>query len=119
MSINRQSIKATISQLDEAKSQGRYASLAIHFPGLTITAPGAHLSQDIALALLCLSIAKDVVRFPSTKHLAICVNLDAPYPSLPVKRPIAHGIQTDLVASGQASSDGWIKLEAEVKSTVP
>jgi phosphatidylethanolamine-binding protein (PEBP) family uncharacterized protein len=55
---------------------------------------------------------------PAQRTLAVAIDLDAPFPSAPILGPILHGIQTGLVPDGEADSEGFVTLKAQVDPVV-
>jgi phosphatidylethanolamine-binding protein len=108
MPIESASVKYTFDQLSK---QGK-AYLKVHFPNATVTEPKARLSRKASKDAPFLSLSTSAVKSKDAKYIAVAIDLDAPFPSLPVLGPICHGIQTDLQASGEPDSDGFVKLEA-------
>ncbi|KAF2258364.1 PEBP-like protein, partial [Lojkania enalia] len=64
-----------------------------------------------------LSIPSKIVN-PSAKYIAIALDPDAPFPSMPLLGPVLHWIQTDLTTDDDADDDGWIKLTSSAKAVV-
>lgn len=87
--------------------------------GTIVTEPGVKLPQAVTAAAPTLSIASSLVT-PHTgdRYVALCLDLDAPFPSFSVLGPIAHYIGVDLIAGG-ASSEGFTTLEAKSKPLMP
>lgn len=64
-----------------------------------------------------------VIRFdaatPSTKYIAVCLDLDAPHPSIPFLSPILHWIQPGLQASTQDGQTVMKSSEAFICNYAP
>ena len=106
------SIKYALSQF----AQHGDAPLRIHFPDITVTKPGASVTKATSAQQPSLSILSTMVKLDlAKKYVAIALDLDAPYPSMPLMGPIAHGIQADLQLSSKGQTTGWLKLEATQK----
>ncbi|KAF2964932.1 hypothetical protein GQX73_g8651 [Xylaria multiplex] len=94
-------------------------SLRLHFPDVTHTEAAGNLSIEQATPTPTLSIHKDALKpDPSTKYIAVSIDLDAPFPSWSFLGPILHGIHIDLVP-GAADADGFHPLEGASEWLVP
>jgi phosphatidylethanolamine-binding protein (PEBP) family uncharacterized protein len=102
------SIKYALGELDQ---QGK-VYLKIHFSDAIVAEPKARLSRATSKDAPFLSLSNAVMKTKDAKYIAVAIDLDAPFPSFPVLGPICHCIQTDLQASGEPDSDGFVKLEA-------
>ncbi|KAF2110403.1 phosphatidylethanolamine-binding protein [Lophiotrema nucula] len=109
---------ATIKQLLETLKNDSNAPVRIHYPAKTVTTPGTKLSKQDSKPAPTLSISSTFAKSPDAKYLAFAIDLDAPFPSMPVLGPILHGIQTDLTTEGEADADGYVKLATAVKPVV-
>lgn len=79
-----------------------------------IPKPGAFLSRSDAVPTPTLYLSASSGRF-----VTCCIDLDAPFPSLPFLSPIPHYIQSDLVPSGQPiTADDGTKYELKVDGNV-
>ncbi|TQV99398.1 hypothetical protein V2A60_004876 [Cordyceps javanica] len=85
---------------------------------------GIKLSKFAAKDAPTLSLSSSLVKshHDGGKYIAICLDLDAPFPSFSFLGPIAHWIQTDLVAAENGGSEGgggFTKLESGARPVVP
>jgi phosphatidylethanolamine-binding protein len=76
-----------------------------------VTQPGAKLSNTDSATAPQLSTAEAFVKPEPQKYFVISLDLDAPFPSMPILGPIMHGMEVDVVASGPAT-DGWVVLSS-------
>ncbi len=111
-----ESMKYTLSQL----AQHGDAPLRVHFPDVIVTKPGASVTKATSAQQPTLSISSTMVKLDrAKKYIAIMLDPDAPFPSMPLMGPIAHGIQADLQLSSKEQTVGWLKLEATQKPVLP
>jgi phosphatidylethanolamine-binding protein (PEBP) family uncharacterized protein len=111
-----QKIKIEFSRLGKNAS----TSLRVHYPGITVENPGATVSRATTSQMPTLSISSKVPNLDvSKRYIAICLDPDAPYPSMPVMGPIAHGIQGDLQLGSTEEPRGWLRLNATAKPVLP
>ncbi|KAF2192565.1 PEBP-like protein, partial [Zopfia rhizophila CBS 207.26] len=91
--------------------------LRMHYPASTITSPGSTLSREASKPPPTLSISFTVVKSKTATYIALCLDLDAPFPSVAILSPILHGIQADLTPQGEPDAEDWIKLTPGAKPT--
>lgn len=116
MAPKPKSIEYALSQF----AQHGDAPLRVHFPDITVTKPGANVTRATAARQPTLSVSSTMVKVDlAKKYIAIMLDLDAPYPSLPIMGPIAHAIQANLQLSAKGQSTGWLKLEPMEKPILP
>ncbi|KAJ2965778.1 hypothetical protein NQ176_g10453 [Zarea fungicola] len=111
-------------------------SLRVIFPdGTAISHHGVKLSSVPTKATPALSIARALLKPQSSsqdagvgggiaKYIAVCLDLDAPFPSFSFMGPIAHWIQADLIAvhegvTANDDSEGFTTLEPESLPVMP
>lgn len=111
-------------------------SLRVIFPdGTAISHHGVKLSSVPTKATPALSIVRALLKPQYSlrdggvgggvaKYIAVCLDLDAPFPSFSFLGPIAHWIQTDLVAvhkvgASNDDSEGFTALESESPPIMP
>ena len=101
------SVPAVLKTLESAP-----AKLKVIFPGdKAISEAGAFLPRAAAAAGPQIFVAPGTSS-PTGTFLALCLDLDAPLPSFPFMSPIAHWIQTDLVAqTAGVGADGFAQLK--------
>lgn len=98
-------VKNTIAAVDS----GSTPTLEVTFPdNKSISKPGIYLPRVEAASTPTISYSA-----PSStgKYLAVCIDLDAPFPSFAFLAPIIHWIQPNLVPS----SSGQLTVEGDAK----
>ncbi|KGQ10424.1 Carboxypeptidase Y inhibitor [Beauveria bassiana D1-5] len=95
--------------------------LRVVFPeGTAVSRVGIKLPKLAAKDTPCLSLSSSLVKLhDGDKYIAVCLDLDAPFPSFSVLGPIAHWIQTDLVPVEESVEDGFTKLETDARPVMP
>ncbi|KAI1110927.1 PEBP-like protein [Nemania sp. NC0429] len=94
-------------------------TLRIHFPEVTVSEAGADVTIAASAPTPTLYISAEALKSgPSTKYVAVAIDLDAPFPSFPFLGPILHGLHIDLVA-GAPDGDGFAPLEGAPEWLVP
>jgi phosphatidylethanolamine-binding protein (PEBP) family uncharacterized protein len=98
-------VKETIAAVDS----GSTPTLGVTFPdNKPISKPGIHLPRADAASTPTISYSA-----PSStgKYLAVCIDIDAPFPSFAILGPALHWIQPGLVPS----SSGELTVEGDAK----
>lgn len=113
------SVLIALERLDA--SPNKTSQLHVVFPGnTTISSVGVKLPKLATKDAPTLSVSSSLVKpHDGDKYVALCIDLDAPFPSFPILGPIAHWLQTDLVAAKGSSEDGFMTLETEARSVIP
>lgn len=111
------SVLSALARLDA--SADKMPRLRVVFPGDTaVSSIGIKLPKLAAKDTPALSVSSALVKsHEGDKYIAMCLDLDAPFLSFSVLGPIAHWIQSDLVAG--AEDDGFTKLDAEARPILP
>jgi len=112
--IETASVKYTFSQLAQKGKE----TLRIHFPSSTITEAGTYIARDVTKDTPYITVLSSLVK-QDAKYILVQIDLDAPFASAPFLAPICHGINTDLVVSGEVDAAGFVKLESSVPAVVP
>ncbi|ATY59729.1 protease inhibitor (Tfs1) [Cordyceps militaris] len=113
------SVLRALAKLDTADAP---PSLRVVFPGNTaVSRSGIQLPKLAAKDTPALSVSTSLAqpREGGHKYIAVCIDLDAPFPSFSILGPIIHWIQTDLVAAAAADDDGFTRLETSARPAVP
>jgi phosphatidylethanolamine-binding protein len=105
-------VSASVEHLLGQLNKDQAAPLQIHYATTTVTKPGVKLTRAASKDAPTYSVSSSVLKNKDTKYILVAIDLDAPFVALPVLGPICHLIQTDLVASGEADADGYVKLDA-------
>lgn len=112
-------VPASITQILKQCDTDKTATLRLHYPTTTVITPGTKLSKQESNPAPTISISSSIAKSTTAKYVAFGIDLDAPFPSMPILAPILHGIQTDLTTEGEPDADGFVKLAAAVKPVVP
>ncbi|KAJ3199465.1 hypothetical protein HDU82_000388 [Entophlyctis luteolus] len=103
-----------VTRLVTGDSQGE-APLRIHFPSkATVASRGAKLTKKESQQEPSLTVAAAIIQ-PDTRaksFICIALDLDAPFPSMPIMSPIVHWMITDLKLSTDREAGGFIPLVA-------
>lgn len=115
---------SVLSALEKLDASGdKTPQLRVVFPDSDATAVssvGIKVPKLAAKDTPSLSVASSLVKpHDGDKYIVICLDLDAPFLSFSVLSPVAHWIQTDLVAAQTNSEDGFTKLETDVRCIMP
>ncbi|KAI1810154.1 PEBP-like protein [Poronia punctata] len=96
-------------------------TLRIHFPEtVVVTTAGANLTTTQAKSAPTFSVSASALKSTtSTRYIVVAIDIDAPFPSIPVLGPILHGIHVDLVAGSTPDADGFVPLEGPAEWFVP
>ncbi|OAR01506.1 hypothetical protein LLEC1_02606 [Akanthomyces lecanii] len=113
------SILTALERLNAAPD--KTSQLRVVFPDNTaISSVGIKLSKLATKTTPTLSVSTSLVKpHDSDKYIAMCIDLDAPFLSFSFLGPIAHWLQTDLVAAKDSSEDGFTKLETTNRPIYP
>ncbi|KAH8898786.1 protease inhibitor [Thozetella sp. PMI_491] len=110
-----ESIKFALSELDKHKN----SLMRVHFPDVTVNKPAVQISRTSAAEQPVLTVSSQLPNLSTAKkYIAACLDLDPPYPSMPVLGPLLHGIQADLQLESTEASKGWLALKATTKPVV-
>ncbi len=111
------SVEAALAQLAKEDSQPK---LRVQFKeGNEVTPPGVKLSKFATSTTPALFLSTSLIKpHPGDKYLAVCLDLDAPFPSFSFLGPIAHWIELDLVAVG-SDVEGFTPIETKNPSVIP
>lgn len=91
------------------------SNLKIVFPNTNVTAPGQKVAKQDAQSPPTLRLK---IPSPGKLYIALSLDPDAPFPSFPFLAPILHGLQTNLIPTGDPDAEGYVKLEPSVKDLV-
>ncbi|KAM3510294.1 hypothetical protein MY10362_000081 [Beauveria mimosiformis] len=113
------SVQSALQKLDVAS--GKTPQLRVVFPENTVVSRvGIKLPKLAAQETPCLSLSSSLLKpRDGDKYIAVCLDLDAPFPSFSVLGPLAHWIQTDLVPVEDSLEHGFTKLETDARRIMP
>ena len=113
------SVETALAQL-----KGQEPQLRVKFDQDTsISSAGVKLSSKPTAKKPTLAIATSLVNAQAgdngNKYLTLCLDLDAPFTSFSFMAPIAHWLQTDLVAGKPSDEQGYTLFETSVEPIMP
>jgi phosphatidylethanolamine-binding protein (PEBP) family uncharacterized protein len=92
--------------------------IRIHFGSNALAKSGVVFSKAVTQLSPTLSISARIIKPQKSQYIAICLDLDAPAPSMRVLSPALHAIQAELVPEGDADVDGFVRLVPRTKAAV-
>ena len=87
--------------------QKQTSNLRIEFPTITVTTPGQSVAKELALSTPKLHLQS--IKHNKT-YLAVSLDPDAPFPSIPLLGPILHECQMGLTGADGVTDGGWTRL---------